>query len=596
MKKYLFILVLFLIFSLSFAQTAQVDVNFLKQLIDILQKLVQSDSAQLIQLQALVSQTISSLLMRGVEPAVPIAKPITPEVLRPILPDENREDDYIVQLNNLRITRIVTSTPDVKAIFFVVRDTGWRCMLYESEGSSAVLPCLDDIRKQIRLKELVIKITDETILLSRDRKKINLSNFQLNDKINVYGYIDKNNYGIEALVLRKIIGSIPIIKTSNIPTSSSPIIPTLPSPITPTSSPTTTPTPPQPDIPTSSSPIIPTPPPPTTPTSSSPTAPTPTPPKEAPAKIIVPVLVLRFIPTQDSVTVDTNIADDISPGTTVQEIRNRINNLNSGLINALEKGSHNFLDYNVVATREYLQELPKLPNSRLVDYKKIMTDLNVCNYIDNLGVKEIWLWGYHGYKTDIWESNMSSSYGDISNSNRDPNDLPLCSKTYVVYHFNYNRELGMALESYGHQIEAILNWVDGRDLTPPDRWSSLLFWGKFVGSDYSHKIINPGCGWMHYPPNGRYDYDWYNKTPVLSDCDDWKPDGTGTKKLISCKDWTGNEGCVDNGGGESFKIWWMQHLPGKDNNLFYNGKKLRNWWEFIGDFDNALKVGKSLTY
>ena len=53
-----------------------------------------------------------------------------------------------------------------------------------------------------------------------------------------------------------------------------------------------------------------------------------------------------------------------------------------------------------------------------------------------------------------------------------------------------------------HQIEAVLNWVDGRDRTPPEQWSELLFWGKFVGSDRSLKIVRPGCGWAHYPPNG----------------------------------------------------------------------------------------------
>lgn len=40
----------------------------------------------------------------------------------------------------------------------------------------------------------------------------------------------------------------------------------------------------------------------------------------------------------------------------------------------------------------------------------------------------------------------------------------------------------------------------------------------------------------------------------------------------------------------------MQNIPWKDNNLqTVDGKKLRNWWEFIGDFDNAIIVGKSLT-
>jgi hypothetical protein len=40
----------------------------------------------------------------------------------------------------------------------------------------------------------------------------------------------------------------------------------------------------------------------------------------------------------------------------------------------------------------------------------------------------------------------------------------------------------------------------------------------------------------------------------------------------------------------------MQNIPGKDNGLVYNGKQLKNWWDFIGNFDQAIQAGKSLTY
>ena len=68
----------------------------------------------------------------------------------------------------------------------------------------------------------------------------------------------------------------------------------------------------------------------------------------------------------------------------------------------------------------------------------------------------------------------------------------------------------------------ITKTIDGRDVTHRDKWSELLFWGKFVGSDASHKIINPGCGWAHYPPNGERDYDWANPRYVMTDIEDWQ--------------------------------------------------------------------------
>lgn len=325
----------------------------------------------------------------------------------------------------------------------------------------------------------------------------------------------------------------------------------------------------------------------------------------------MPVLVLKYFPTKDETTIDTTIATaDIPEGTTIEKMREKVNNLNTRLIADLEKGSiyHGYknplatpsLDYYAIETKEYLNAIP-LSNQTygaefLVDYFKIMSDTNICNYVENRGVKEVWIWGYAGRLVG-WESNMASPLRDISNSNRDPNDLPICQKTYTVYHYNYGRELGIALENHFHQIEHILNWIDGRDATPANQWSTLLFWGKFVGRDQYNKILPPvsGCGWAHSPPNTALDYDWYNKAEVLSDCEDWKPDRTGERRLLSCKTWA-QETCLDDGGGNSFKVWWMQNLPGKNNNLVYNGKRLRNWWDFIGDFDKAARTGKNLMY
>lgn len=323
--------------------------------------------------------------------------------------------------------------------------------------------------------------------------------------------------------------------------------------------------------------------------------------------ISMPLLILKYFPTKDGITIDTTVTADIAPGTTIEQMRQRVNNLHTRLIDALERGSiyHGYkdssatpsLNYYDVETKEYLTEMPKVEGSLLANYFKIMSDLSICNYVENQGVKEVWIWGYAG-QIQGWESNMASVYGDISNSNRDPNDLPICQKTYTVYHYNYGRELGMALEDHGHQIEHILNWVDGRDTTPANQWPNLLYWGKFVGRDQYNKILPPvsACGWTHSPPNTEAGYDWYNKTDVLSDCEDWKPDRTGERKLVSCKTWTGNETCSDDGGGNSFKVWWMQNTPGKGNNLIYNDRPFRNWWDFIGDFDLAMQLGKSLTY
>ena len=82
----------------------------------------------------------------------------------------------------------------------------------------------------------------------------------------------------------------------------------------------------------------------------------------------------------------------------------------------------------------------------------------------------------------------------------------------------------------------LLNHVDGRDSTPQEKWPDLLFWGKFVGSDISHRMVPVNmpdgrqvyrCGWTHYAPNSERDYDWANARRVETDIEDWQPEGIG---------------------------------------------------------------------
>jgi len=311
----------------------------------------------------------------------------------------------------------------------------------------------------------------------------------------------------------------------------------------------------------------------------------------------IPVVVAKYFPVKDD-RIDKTVTGDW--GETLEATRAKTERQTQGLITALTEGSRYraykdpaakpSLKYTILKTYEVLAPLPTRPRkgteTPLTDYAKIMEDINIKEWVEEKGVKEVWLWGYHGGVVVLWESNMAGPFGDISNSNRDPADLPVLKNTYTVYHYNYQRGTSEATENHMHQIEHVLNYVDGRDRTPPDKWADLLFWGKFVGSDKSHKIVRPGCGWTHYPPNGERDYDWGNKRFVDSDIEDWKPDGTGKKQPINCDKWGANS--------LRWFVYWMQSIPGADNGLTYNGKPLENWWRFIGDFDGAMKAHAKL--
>jgi len=331
----------------------------------------------------------------------------------------------------------------------------------------------------------------------------------------------------------------------------------------------------------------------------------PPPPAAAPeatasAKHIIPVLVLNYFPIKDG-RLDpdvTGMNDDLD------SIRSKVDGLTVATVDALERGSvyHGYknpdaassLDYDILESKEFLYPIPKsAPSSKFADHITILNDINICDYVDNRGIKEVWVWMYHTADTVPIESNMAmglvsedfwnrGSYGDVSNSFQG-NDLPICERTYTVYDYNYGRGVAMTLENHTHQIEAVLKYADN---------DHTLFWSKFV-QPYESQTETNRCGWTHYPPNGRFDYDWYNEEYVWSDCEDWKPDGDGERKQVNCHTWAGTN-CYDS--GAAFKIWWMQNIPGEDNNLLFGDhEKLRNWWDFIGKFDQALQTGRRLT-
>jgi hypothetical protein len=248
MKKLLFITIFFVIFNLSFAQTTPIDETYIRQILDLLQKLIKEEKTSTIALveaprheikvpQTKVQQTLlispSINLPKGVKPALPpqvlsqiqqqeqllLSQPAQDQqlplpqpsvsgsirsIIEEILPDENRDDDDIVQINNLRITNFFPFGND-KGVIFAVRNIGWKCMFFESEEAEKSVPCPLGIRKSILGRELVILIKyNDTILLQRNKQRAKLVEFQVGDKINVYGFIDRGNNGIDALIVRNL--------------------------------------------------------------------------------------------------------------------------------------------------------------------------------------------------------------------------------------------------------------------------------------------------------------------------------------------------------------------------------------------------------
>ncbi len=290
----------------------------------------------------------------------------------------------------------------------------------------------------------------------------------------------------------------------------------------------------------------------------------------------IPVLQIAYYPARNE-QIDRAVTGDVAGP--VEAIRQHVARTTQTVINALERGStyHGYKDpaaqpslrYRIVETLEFLEPLPTYAKRGhgvpMTDYNAIMARVGIEQWVMARGVKEVWLWGYHGGVVDLWESNMAGPWGDISNSDRDFHDLPVLDRTYTVYHYNYGRGPSEAVEDHMHQIEAVLRYIDAD-----------LFWDKFVGKPGEGR-----CGWAHFPPNGERDYDWANRSYVLTDLEDRRPDGGGEKTRMNCTRW--------NCDSLTWFIYWMQNVPGAGNGLTYRGQPLHNWWTFIGDFDAAMQ-------
>lgn len=345
----------------------------------------------------------------------------------------------------------------------------------------------------------------------------------------------------------------------------------------------------------------------------------------------IPVVIMRFLPTKDGRNIDVTKAPDFWDlgEITIEKLKTKIDVYDRRIKFMLEEGTRfrgyknknavPSIGYRVVEYITIYEQTPKGEvNSHLKDgtplyspdYHKIFERFNIEHYINNLGVKEIWIW-MGGVNSDFpcydptmhkpedfrnwWESNMSSAItGDISNSNRDNDDLPIYGSTYTVYGQNFRRSHAEAVHNHGHQLEAILSHVNHLQFGNTD-----LFWKKFVGQDDDGNFITGRAGWTHMPPNTTKHYDYTDTmTLVESDIEDWTPDNSGEKKLVNVDTYAklkyhwrgGNTEEIQQFIESQWYIYWMQNMPGYKNGIQYEDAEMTNWWIFTADWDKAIST------
>ena len=339
----------------------------------------------------------------------------------------------------------------------------------------------------------------------------------------------------------------------------------------------------------------------------------------------VPVVIINYLPTINGLELDRNRTQDSvgqdMTGSFYTLDRAKIKTLKDKIIekNAIEEGTR-YHDYNTNKVSQYIDidvvayinvyEMNynyigvssnyKRPWWNL-DYNELMTRINLKKYVEDLGVKEVWLTtfpreqGYLSYNVD--ESNMASPLtGDISNSYRLQNDLPIFNKTYVMYGFNGWRGVPEDLHNRGHQLESQLSYVD-----------NSTWWGKFAKTGRS--------GWTHMTFNTIKHYDYAKDSLVSTDIMTWKPSG-GTYIYLNKDSWVnktyvfesqiggmssnsaGLSGTVNYSTDPQVKrvIFWWQSVPGYNNGILDGSTKVNNWWDIFYNWDDAIKNKTKLTY
>lgn len=266
------------------------------------------------------------------------------------------------------------------------------------------------------------------------------------------------------------------------------------------------------------------------------------------------------------------------------------------------------IEFDIVASRNIFERPPLgLPfqSARRPDYNEMFTrpDIDICDWVDNQGIDEVWLWTMHTAIIEPTESNMSSSsslpFIDVSNSER-TDDLPHCERTYVVYNANFRRGADALLHIRGHHMEALLKWrADDRQ---------VFLYDGYVGEGNSYyELVAPlgfyRCGNIHRAPNAPVEdidgvptaHTWLDRS-VDSDCPNWERTG-GVPESVNCSTWFepfyGSPDCFDDA-GISWYVYWFEGLPGLANGIIDEGRQWRNVFDAMGDPDSLLRSASHL--
>jgi hypothetical protein len=256
--------------------------------------------------------------------------------------------------------------------------------------------------------------------------------------------------------------------------------------------------------------------------------------------------------------------------------------------------------------------------------------LDLCALIDGGVVNEVWMVASQDVAADAApyevlelkqrytpENNkIPGSFERCAANGCFPDDVQACGRSVRIGFINHTRGPGCYMHSQGHGLEsaaghavvpALTDWflpfaafdLDTRYGLPfpnlyglgcasppcvayPAPSKAVFTW---QGQALPRDPFDARCGSVHFPPNGRQDYDYAGPDPVLSSCEAFGENaiacGVDQPAMVRADLWSSYDALHGDCGG-GFLTWWYQSMPAHGaHKALPDGRPMQSVWPFL---------------
>lgn len=221
------------------------------------------------------------------------------------------------------------------------------------------------------------------------------------------------------------------------------------------------------------------------------------------------------------------------------------------------------------------------------DYIELVLHYNFDLRRNNGGIDEVWV--YSPPWTGMYESQLMGPRAFWWNSPPITTGTRL-TKLLSVMGLNYERGVDLAFHSFGHRFESAMVHAYGDNWNP--RSTNPTSWDLFTRIERE----TPGLahvGNIHFPPNGRSDYDYGNPAYVNSYAENWYryPYLFDQHHQVNVLTWRypEPEPLAESRDHLGYLRWWYDHAP---RYIGVTDSVINNWWHYTLDFEAAVDLAR----